>query len=120
MSDALMGSSGFVVTPKMLGLDGLKMCPGCMEVLVRDGYCVHCLHINDLFEARRLERVRLQLPDREDIGVAPYEPPVSSKPISRVMAAGITVGLCGTGLLICVGGWHVGKAVIVWLLAVSK
>jgi hypothetical protein len=91
-----------------------ELCPACEERFVVEGYghCSDCIQIGKLLEAKRML-------ERLDVGVVPFDALEPSSSLAVFRGVGIALALEAIAALVLIGGWHVGKWFIGFLLAHS-
>jgi len=104
-----------------LRLDGKRLCPGCEEVFVLDGYCPECRRLLAEYAQKEAEarkgRLFAALP-RLDAGVGEF---TEVRPSQRFAAdALLAIGGAALGFFLSPVLFVLGKAAIAWLLGVSR
>lgn len=92
-------------------LDGMKLCEGCQDYFVLQGFCGNCERINAELENRR--RIRLCAIDRIDNGTVEFEEQEAELPASPWDIGIIFVGAFCSAMLTMTALWFGFR----WLIA---
>lgn len=111
----VMGNSGVSIANEMLGMHGLALCLGCDEHIVAGRYCAECRRIDG-----EIERKRLVLVERHNVGVAPFEASEVSPDPDGYHLLTVLIASVGVLGLLAIGLHDVVMETVKYLLAVSR
>jgi hypothetical protein len=91
-------------------LDGMPLCADCQDVFVvdRGSSCSECRRINAELEARRINWV-----DQAEMGIVPFQKPVTDEPPSIGSMAVVFAGAVISAAIVMCAGW----VSLRWLIA---